>query len=61
MTRGTIVPNWSGLQNCERCSLNWLDRGQLMHIVRAHDGGEREPVFETALGDDDPTGTASWN
>jgi Zn-finger nucleic acid-binding protein len=49
------------ISSCERCSLNWLDRGQLMHIVRAPDGGEREPVFETALGDDDPTGTARWN
>jgi Zn-finger nucleic acid-binding protein len=49
------------ISSCENCSLNWLDRGQLMHIVRAPDGGAQEPVFETALGNDDPTGTARWN
>lgn len=46
------------IDSCESCALNWLDRGELRHIVRAPDGGAPEPVFETAFGDDDTTGTA---
>ena len=46
------------IDSCETCSLNWLERGELMHIVRAPDRGPQEPIFETALGDDDTTGTA---
>lgn len=49
------------LASCEPCSLNWLDRGELMHIVRAPDEGKPDAVFETALGDDDTTGSADWN
>lgn len=46
------------IDSCEICELNWLDRGQLTHIVRAPDGRAPDPVFETAFGDDDTTGTA---
>jgi len=46
------------IDSCETCSLNWLDRGELWHIVRAPDGRAPDPVFETAFGDDDTTGTA---
>ncbi len=46
------------IDSCESCELDWLDRGELWHIVRAPDGREPEPVFETVFGDDDTTGTA---
>jgi len=49
------------MDSCENCELIWLDRGELMHIARAPDSREAPPEFETALGDDDTTGTARWN
>lgn len=34
------------IEDCERCELNWLDRGELMRIVRAPDRSHRgsEPM-----------------
>ena len=49
------------MDSCEKCSLDWLDRGRLMRIARAPDGAPPEAVFETALGDDDTTGSARCN
>jgi Zn-finger nucleic acid-binding protein len=30
------------IDDCDRCSLNWLDRGELMRIVLAPDGSTRQ-------------------
>jgi Zn-finger nucleic acid-binding protein len=48
------------LGSCENCALNWLDRGALARIIQAPDEQKPESVFETALGDDDTTGSARW-
>jgi Zn-finger nucleic acid-binding protein len=36
------------VDSCEDCSLIWLDRGELMHIVRAPDEHEAESWDDTA-------------
>ena len=36
------------VDSCEDCSLIWLDRGELMHIVRAPDEHESETWDDTA-------------
>jgi Zn-finger nucleic acid-binding protein len=36
------------VDSCEDCSLIWLDRGELMHIVRAPDEPETETWDDTA-------------
>jgi Zn-finger nucleic acid-binding protein len=45
--RGNVV-----IDSCEDCSLNWLDRGELMHIVHAPDDRVM-PAW-------DDTAAASW-
>ena len=43
------------IDSCENCSLIWLDRGELMHIVHAPNDFTESPSFDNASNFDDDT------
>jgi Zn-finger nucleic acid-binding protein len=45
------------VDSCEDCSLIWLDRGELMHIVYAPDALSESPSFDNASDFDGGTAT----
>lgn len=48
------------IDSCEDCSLNWLDRGALMHIVQAPDGAGQAQFDSSSPADDESAEYSRW-